>query len=62
MGRVKVKEYGHVRSWEGITSVVLVIGSSSSSGHTGYVEFSSTCKASSPSGDVGSLADCIWVR
>ncbi len=31
---VTVKEYGHVRSWEGITSVVLVMGSSSSSGIT----------------------------
>jgi hypothetical protein len=40
VGRVRVKEYGHVRSCEGITSVVLVIGSSSSFGITGYVEFS----------------------
>ena len=34
-GRVRMKEYGHVRSWEDITSVVLVTGSSSSSGQTG---------------------------
>ena len=38
VGRVKVKENGHVCSCEGITLVVLVIGSSSSSGLTGYVE------------------------
>ena len=61
VSRVKVKEYGHVRSWEDITSVVLVMGSSLSSGHTGYVEFSSTCRASGASGDVESSADCIWV-
>ncbi len=60
MGRVMVKEYGHLRSWEGITSVVLVMGSSSSSRHTGYVEFSSTCSASNPSKDVGTPADCIY--
>ena len=59
VGRVRVKEYGYVRSWEGITSVVLVMGSSSSSGHTGYVEFSCTCRASSPSRDVGNPAACI---
>ena len=59
VGRVRVKEYGHVRSWEGITSIVMVIGSSSSSGLTGYVEFSCTCRASRPSGDVGSPTDCI---
>ncbi len=35
VGRVRVKEYGHVRRYVGITSVVLVIGSSSSSGVTG---------------------------
>jgi len=35
VGRVRVKEYGHVRSWEGITSVVLVMGSSSSYGQNG---------------------------
>ena len=35
VGRVRVKEYGHVRRCVGITSVVLVIGSSSSSGVTG---------------------------
>ena len=40
MGRVMVKEYGHVLSWEGSTWVVLVIGSSSISGCTGYVEIS----------------------
>ncbi len=34
VGRVRVKEYGHVRRCVGITSVVLVIGSSSSSGVT----------------------------
>ena len=33
--RVRVKEYVHVRSWEGITSVVLVMGSSSSSSQIG---------------------------
>ncbi len=60
VGRVGVKEYGHVCNWEAITSVVLVIGSSSSSGHTGYVEISCTCRSSRPSGDVGSPADCIW--
>ena len=36
VGRVRVKEYGHVRRCVGITSIiVLVIGSSSSSGVTG---------------------------
>ena len=35
VGRVRVKEYGHVRRCVGITSVVLVIGSSSSYGVTG---------------------------
>ena len=35
VGRVKVKDYGHVRRCVGITSLVLVIGSSSSSGLTG---------------------------
>ncbi len=35
VGRVRVKEYGHVRRCVGITPVVLVIGSSSSSGVTG---------------------------
>ena len=40
VGRVVVKEYGQVLSWEGITWVVLMIGSSSSSGYTGSVEFS----------------------
>ena len=69
VGKVKVSmgmgmgmgmEYGHVRSWEGINSVVLVMGSSSSYGHTGYVEFSCTCRASMPSGDVGSPTNCIW--
>ena len=35
VGRVRVKEYGHVRRCVGITSVVLVIGSSSNSGVTG---------------------------
>ncbi len=54
VGRVTVKEYGHVRSWGGITFVVLVMGSSSSSGRTGYVECSWICMASSPSKDVGS--------
>ena len=61
VGRIKVKEYEHVRSWEGITSVVLVMGSSSSSGRTGYVEFSSTFRASSLSGDVKGPADCLWL-
>ena len=60
VGRVTVKEYGQVRSWEGITSVVMVMGSSSSSGRTGYVEFSSTCIASRPSRDVGSPAEGIF--
>ena len=59
VGRVRVKEYGHVGSWEGITSVVLVMGSSSSFGHSGYVEFFSTCRASIPSGDAGSPSDYI---
>ena len=35
VGRVRVKEYGHVRRCVGITFVVLVIGSSSNSGVTG---------------------------
>ncbi len=35
VGRVRVKEYGHVRRRVGITFVVLVIGSSSNSGVTG---------------------------
>ncbi len=35
VGRVRVKEYGHVRRCVWITSVVLVIGSSSNSGVTG---------------------------
>ncbi len=39
VGRILVKEYGQVLSWEGITWVVLVMGSSSSSGCTGYIEF-----------------------
>jgi len=50
-----------VRRLVGITSVVLVIGSSSSSGVIGWVEFSDTCRASRPSGDVGSPADCELV-
>ena len=40
VGRVLVKVYGQVLSCEGITWVVLVIGSSSSSGCTGYVGLS----------------------
>jgi len=59
VGRVTVYEYGHVRSRGGITSVVLVMGSSSSSGRTGYVECSWICMASSPSRDVGSPAVCM---
>ena len=35
VGRVRVKEYGHVSRRVGITSVVLVIGSSLNSGVTG---------------------------
>ena len=35
VGKVRVKEYGHVCSCVGITSVVLVMGSSSSFGVTG---------------------------
>ena len=35
VGRVRVNEYGQVRRCVGITSVMLVIGSSSSSGLTG---------------------------
>ncbi len=35
VGRVRVKEYGHVRRCVGITYVVLVICSSSNSGVTG---------------------------
>ncbi len=35
VGRVRVKEYGHVCRCVGITSVVLVMGSSSSSALTG---------------------------
>ena len=42
VGRVVVKEYGHILSWEGIIWVVLVMGSSSFSGCTGYAEFSWT--------------------
>ncbi len=37
VGRVVVKEYGHVLSWEGITWVVMVMGFSSYSGCTGYM-------------------------
>ena len=59
VGRVTVYEYGHVRIWGGITSVVLVMGSSSSYGRTWYVECSWICMASRPSRDVGSPADCI---
>ena len=35
VGRVRVKEYGHVRRCVGIASVLLVMGSSSSFGVTG---------------------------
>ena len=35
VGRIRVKEYGYVRRCVGITSVVLVIGLSSSSGENG---------------------------
>ena len=35
VGKVRLNEYGQVRKFEGITSVVLVIGPSSSSGFTG---------------------------
>ena len=35
VGKVRVKEYGQVRSCSGITSVMVVMGSSSSSGVTG---------------------------
>ena len=59
IGKVIVHEYGHDRSWNGIASVVLVMGSSSSFGRTGYVEFPWTCRASRPSRDVGSPADCM---
>ena len=59
VGRVVVKEYGQVLSWVGITWVVLVMGSSSSSGCTGYVKFSLTSTAPSPSGDVGRPAACM---
>jgi hypothetical protein len=50
-----------VRNWKDTPSVVLVMGSSPSFERTGYVEFSCTYRASRPSGDVGSLADCMWV-
>ena len=40
VGKVMVKDYGHVLSWGGINWVVLVMGSSSYSGCIGYVEFS----------------------
>ena len=59
VGRVVVKEYGQMLSWEGITWAVLVMGSSSYSNCTGYIEFSWTCRVSSPSGDVGSPEDCM---
>ena len=59
--RVRVKEYGHVRRCAGVTYVVLVIGSSSSFGVIGYVEFSCTCRASRLSRDVGSPTACIRV-
>jgi len=59
VGRVTVNEYGHVRSCGGITSVVLVMGSSSSSGRTWYVDCSWTCMASRTSRDVGCPADCM---
>jgi len=61
VGRVVVKEYGQVLSWEGITWVGLMMGSSSSSGCTGYIKFSWACSASSPSGVVGRPAACMWV-
>ena len=35
VGRVRVKEYGHVRRCVGIISIVVVMGSSSSFGLTG---------------------------
>jgi hypothetical protein len=35
VGRVRVNEYGQVRRFVGVTSVVLGLGSSSSSGITG---------------------------
>jgi hypothetical protein len=60
VGRFVVNEYGQVLSWGDITRVMLVMGSSSYSGCTGYVEFSCTCSTSSPSGGVGSLVDCMW--
>ena len=37
VGRVMVNEYGQVLSWEGVTWVVLVMGSSSCSGCTEQV-------------------------
>jgi len=40
VGRVMVNEYGQVLSCKVVTWVVLVMGSSSFSGCTGYVEFS----------------------
>ncbi len=61
VGKVIVKGYRHVRNWKGITSVVLVMGSSSSSRRTGYVEFSCTYRASRPSRDVGSPTDCMFL-
>jgi hypothetical protein len=59
VGRGVVKEYGQVLSLVGITWVVMMTGSSSSSGCAGYVEFSLTCRASSPSGDVRRPAACM---
>ena len=61
VGKVRLNEYGQVRRFKGITSVVLVMGSSSSSGRTGSAEFSYTCIASRPTGDVGSPVACICV-
>ena len=59
VGRVTVTEHGHVRSCGGIASIVLVMGSSSSSGRIGYVEWSCTCMASMPSRVVGCPGDCM---
>jgi len=56
---VRVNGQGRVLSWEAITWDVIVIGSSSISGCTGYAEFSATCSASIPLVGVGIPCFCL---
>ena len=55
-----MKEYGHVRSWEGITSVVLAMDLSSSSGRTGYVEFFVLVERQGPPGTWEAQPIACW--